>query len=358
MLRLISLFVLLVPLTVSAQTVIDITSQDGSSVCSYPTNGVSASNTNPGHLTAQLSGTPTGSGCASGSTNNPPTAGFTYSANGLTVTFTDTSTDSDGSIVSHSWTFGDGGTSTAANPSHTYGSANTYSVKETVTDNGGASASKTQSVTISGGGGGGACPTIPSGTTGITNFTRWSGNQTVYYYGNLGGNKTVDVTSFDSVYSTWPGQYGLIAQYSLPVNNYVSMAFHVPVNYTTASNVPNPLYGEYTVGETGASAPITMTISTSCGDFSNPSTHPTSTVVPGCYHSLASPGGILLWRNTNSCVLSSNKTYYLNLINADTSNVTPGGGGTATSSKNSACSSVCTDPVQNGPGTWSGYTPN
>ncbi|MGH8041493.1 MAG: PKD domain-containing protein, partial [Rudaea sp.] len=49
-----------------------------------------------------------------------PSANFSYVTNGLTATFTDSSTDSGGTIGSHSWTFGDGGTSTATNPSHTY----------------------------------------------------------------------------------------------------------------------------------------------------------------------------------------------------------------------------------------------
>ena len=48
----------------------------------------------------------------------------------LTVNFTDLST---GSITSWAWTFGDGGTSTAQNPSHTYTSAGTYTVALTVT---------------------------------------------------------------------------------------------------------------------------------------------------------------------------------------------------------------------------------
>ena len=84
----------------------------------------------------------------------PPVASFTDTVSGLTANFTDTSTDSDGTIASHSWTFGDGGTSTAANPSHTYASGNTYSVTETVTDNAGLQSSVTHSVTVSSGGGG------------------------------------------------------------------------------------------------------------------------------------------------------------------------------------------------------------
>lgn len=83
--------------------------------------------------------------------NNPPTANFTYSTSDLTATFSDSSSDSDGSIVSHSWNFGDGATSTATSPSHTYSASGTYTVVETVTDNDGASNSKSASVTVTGG---------------------------------------------------------------------------------------------------------------------------------------------------------------------------------------------------------------
>jgi PKD repeat protein len=83
-----------------------------------------------------------------------PTANFTDTVSGLTATFTDTSTDSGGTIGSHAWTFGDGGTSTASSPSHTYAAAGTYSVTETVTDSvDGKTSAKTASVTVSSGGG-------------------------------------------------------------------------------------------------------------------------------------------------------------------------------------------------------------
>src|SRR5205807_1839342 len=83
---------------------------------------------------------------ASGGT---PTANFTYAISGLTVNFTDTSTDSGGSIGMHSWNFDDGNTSTAANPSHTYASAGTYSVSETVYDSvNNRSSTKTLSITV------------------------------------------------------------------------------------------------------------------------------------------------------------------------------------------------------------------
>jgi PKD repeat protein len=107
----------------------------------------------PANLSVTVSGADqTGknfTGTASG--NIAPVANFSSSTSGLVATFTDSSTDSDGTIASRSWTFGDGGTSTATNPSHTYAASGTYSVTETVTDNGGLSNSKTASVTVSGG---------------------------------------------------------------------------------------------------------------------------------------------------------------------------------------------------------------
>ncbi|MEH6421127.1 S8 family serine peptidase [Pseudomonas sp. CGJS7] len=85
--------------------------------------------------------------------NNPPVANFTSSASGLTVSFTDSSSDSDGTIASRSWNFGDGTTSTATNPSKTYSAAGTYTVTLTVTDDDGASHSKTGTVTVGSSGG-------------------------------------------------------------------------------------------------------------------------------------------------------------------------------------------------------------
>jgi subtilisin family serine protease len=83
-----------------------------------------------------------------GPTNNPPVASFTQSCTNLTCNFTDTSTDNDGSIVAHSWTFGDGGTSNSQNPSHTYAAGGTYTVSLTVTDDDAATNSTSHSVTV------------------------------------------------------------------------------------------------------------------------------------------------------------------------------------------------------------------
>src|SRR3989449_451082 len=79
--------------------------------------------------------------------NQAPTAAFTASCPTLTCSFTDQSSDPDGSVTSWQWTFGDGTTgSTAQNPSHTYSAGGSYTVTLTVTDNQGAQNSVTHSV--------------------------------------------------------------------------------------------------------------------------------------------------------------------------------------------------------------------
>jgi len=114
-----------------------------------------------------------GGGSGGGGT---PVANFSASTNGLTATFTDSSTDSGGTITSHAWTFGDGATSTATNPSHTYAVQGTYSVTETVTDSAsGKSSSKTLSVTVTSGTGSSQLILNPGFESGVTSWTASAG---------------------------------------------------------------------------------------------------------------------------------------------------------------------------------------
>jgi PKD repeat protein len=66
----------------------------------------------------------------------------------LAVAFTGSGTDPDGTIASYAWTFGDGGTSTLQNPSHTYPTAGSYTARLTVTDNNGATGSATMTISV------------------------------------------------------------------------------------------------------------------------------------------------------------------------------------------------------------------
>jgi len=81
--------------------------------------------------------------------NQSPTANFIFSCTDLECDFTDQSSDSDGTIASRSWNFGDGGSSTAQNPSHTYPASGSYTVILTATDNDGAQDSFNRSVVVS-----------------------------------------------------------------------------------------------------------------------------------------------------------------------------------------------------------------
>ncbi len=91
---------------------------------------------------------PTGIG--SPSPNTPPVASFTVACTGLTCSFDGSgSSDSDGTIASYTWDFGDGTIGSGPTVSHTYPAGSTYTVTLTVTDNGGATGAQSQNVTVS-----------------------------------------------------------------------------------------------------------------------------------------------------------------------------------------------------------------
>ena len=82
--------------------------------------------------------------------NVPPTAAFTFSCTGLSCAFNGSgSSDSDGSITTYAWTFGDGAIGSGATSSRTYAAGGTYTVTLTVTDDDGATGSTSQVVTVS-----------------------------------------------------------------------------------------------------------------------------------------------------------------------------------------------------------------
>jgi len=93
------------------------------------------------------------SGSFSATVNAPPVAALSLNTNSVLVggsitASTAGSTDSDGSIVASSINFGDGTSISASSGTHQYTVAGTYTVAATVTDNAGASSSKSQSITV------------------------------------------------------------------------------------------------------------------------------------------------------------------------------------------------------------------
>ena len=78
-----------------------------------------------------------------------PEVSFSYEADGLTTTFTDSSSDSNNDMVSWNWSFGDGAISSEQNPVHSFAETGNYEVTLTVTDAEGFSDSETMLVSVS-----------------------------------------------------------------------------------------------------------------------------------------------------------------------------------------------------------------
>ncbi|HEX5001054.1 MAG TPA: PKD domain-containing protein [Bacteroidia bacterium] len=99
----------------------------------------------------------TGGGCEDTRPRNiqvypVPSLSFTFSSNGVcsgsTVTVTNTSNSSNGAINSWSWDFGDGTTSSQANPVHTFTSPGTYNISLIAVTSHGCSDTLTQPFTV------------------------------------------------------------------------------------------------------------------------------------------------------------------------------------------------------------------
>jgi PKD repeat protein len=125
---------------------------------------------------------------ASGTPNLPPTAMASATPSSgvapLPVTFSSAgSVDSDGSIASYAWNFGDGTTAVGASASHTYAAAGVYNASLTVTDNGGATASKSLAITVN------ADPTLISAPSGLGGSNAKGGKVTLRWTDNSGNEQ-------------------------------------------------------------------------------------------------------------------------------------------------------------------------
>jgi PKD repeat protein len=141
--------------------------------------------------------------------NQPPVARATATPTSgtapLSVAFdASTSSDADGSIVSYSWTFGDGGNLTGSIANHTYKAAGSYSAVLTVTDNQGATATTTVAITVNSGA---TAPAAPSNLTASVGSNRlvtltWtdnSSNETGFYVERAAKAKTLQFSRIATV---------------------------------------------------------------------------------------------------------------------------------------------------------------
>lgn len=118
----------------------------------------------------------------------PPVAEFSSTTTGLSVAFNGgLSSDSDGTIVTYSWNFGDGLFGTGVTPTHIYDTAGTYAVTLTVTDNVGARASVSHAVQTAG-----ALNTPP-----VAGFTFAADALTVNFNGTASGDPDGTIAAFD-----------------------------------------------------------------------------------------------------------------------------------------------------------------
>ena len=82
--------------------------------------------------------------------NQPPVAAFSYSCTSNVCSFNaSASSDPDGTTLAYAWTFGDGLTGVGKTLSHTYTATGTYVVALTVTDELGATGTRSENVTVS-----------------------------------------------------------------------------------------------------------------------------------------------------------------------------------------------------------------
>ena len=167
--------------------------------------------------------------------NTVPTAGFTSSTNVYTVSFTNTSSNAN----SYSWAFGDGNTSTEANPVHTYANDGTYTVVLTATNVCG-SVTSTQTVTI---------VTAPvaaftaNNTAGCADLTveftnQSSANAVSYEWSFPGGNPASSTDENPTVVYATPGTYNV----TLVATNSAGSSTVTEMNYIVVNGIPNPAF--------------------------------------------------------------------------------------------------------------------
>jgi PKD repeat protein len=168
----------------------------------------------------------------------------------LAVNFTDEST---GEITDWSWDFGDGGTSTAQNPSHTYNSGGTYTVELTVTGPGGSDTeTRTDYITVNVGPTADFAGSPTNGTEPLTvSFTDQSSGATSWSWDfGDGGTSTVQNPSHEYAAA---GTYTV----ALTVTNSCGNDIETKTDYITVNPCQAPVAG-FNGTPTSGETPLTV----------------------------------------------------------------------------------------------------
>ncbi|HRH66452.1 MAG TPA: PKD domain-containing protein [Bacteroidia bacterium] len=233
----------------------------------------------PGDYFVSLIAT-TAAGCTSNTgvvvhVEGDPHADFTFSPAGTTVSFTNNST---GTNPTYFWNFGDGNTSTQANPSNTYLCGGTYNVYLTVTNQTGCVVTLNQAVEVVGDPNPGFIATVLPGLT--VDFSNTSTGIIQTYYWDFGDGQNSNQATPTHIYAC-PGIYTV----SLTVSG--SNGCVVQKNQeVTLTGLPTSSFTFITSGAdvtfTNTSAGSGLTYAWSFGDGSNSSQeNPTHTYACG-----------------------------------------------------------------------------
>ncbi len=189
----------------------------------------------------------------------PPVAAFSGTPTSgdapLTVQFTDAS---NGDPTSWSWTFGDGGTSAAQNPEHTYTAAGTYTVSLTATSSAGSDTeTRTGYITVD------EPPVLPvaeftgtprSGDAPLTvQFTDASGGDPISWSWDFGDGGTSDEQNPEHTYTT-AGTYTV----SLDVTNADGSDTEEKAGYITVTEPLAPPVAAFSATPLSGIAPLTV----------------------------------------------------------------------------------------------------
>ncbi len=189
-----------------------------------------------------------------------PTPNFTFTVNGNNVAFNNTSSNAS----SYLWEFGDGDTSTLVNPTHTYASNGTYTVKLTAQNNCGP-ASITKTVTIE------VPPTAAfaaNGTEGCpgleVQFNSGNSENAVGFFWDFpGGDPSSSTEENPTVVYNTPGTWDVtlivtnsagsdtlvmedfITVYEVPVSEFSATVDSFTVSFTNSSQFANSYYWDF-----------------------------------------------------------------------------------------------------------------